>query len=232
MGLHRCIVWRFSLSCFLGVLDLDLPAGQVPIYGARPLFKRTPVYTRLELGCRNALCPGVENLTWFVIPDWILILSCIQLTGPTFGMYVRDYHEDMIGHAPAIYLLNVFTNQELGLQKDNILGFTVIALVIASVQAVGALRRYVLLVLDALHLLPGLISLLPLGFDHSGLHLPSAFCVGGYLKMIQRSWTRTRQQESGLYIFSLSHRQKRKPFPHHFILPTGYFHGFQRPWKY
>src|SRR5438477_78473 len=93
------------------------------------------------------------------LPDWFLILSCIQMTGPTFRMYVRDdYHEDMIGHTPAVCLLNVFANQEIGLQKDDIHGSSVIALVIASVQAIGTLRVLFCAFWIPLHLLPGLIA--------------------------------------------------------------------------
>jgi len=176
---------------------------------------------RLELGCRNALCPGVENPIWFTYQT--RSLSCLVLNDWTdfrilrFEITMRRW----LASYPQFVCLMSLRTGTLESMKDDIHGFTVIALVIASVQAVGALHRFIFL------LLIGYPQ--PAAWKIHCYHLVWPFWIassfrflfGWVFEMIQRSWTGTRQQESGLYIFSLSHRHQRKSFSHHFILSTG-----------
>lgn len=124
-----------------------------------------------------------------------------------------------LGHARAVLPAYVFTNRDHGSKKDDMHGFTVIALVIASEQAVGALHGFDF----ALFWIPSTCCLdsllLPLGLTILDCIFFS-YLFGWVFEIIERSWTRTRQQERGFVYTSLSHRHDNgKRSTHQFLFP-------------
>jgi len=137
------------------------------------------------------------------------------------------------GHARAVLPTYVFTNRDHGSKKDDIHGSTVIALVIASEQAVGALHDFdfTRFWIPSTCCLDNL--LLPLGLTILDCIFFS-YLFGWVFELIERSWTRTRQQERGFVYTSLSHRHDNgKRSTHQFLFPQDIPDGNHLiPWIY
>lgn len=147
LGLYRCIVWRFSFSL--------LPESLIRIFPLEldSCSKELQSYFQTRIGLQKCALPRSWKLHGLHIRLDLICASWLdRFPDCTFETSIRRW---LATHLQFGCLMSLRTGAR-GSKKDDIHGFTVIALVIAFVQAVGALYRFVFLLdLDTLHLLPG-----------------------------------------------------------------------------